>query len=321
VRNISVRQLYYFINVAECRKISEAANTVGRTQSAVTAAIRDLERELSVTLFERYASGVVLTAAGRELLPRAYRILREMEDATRSVKASKKDIEGTVKVGAKDIVAAYYVPAPLTRFRLAHPRIEVEVNEMTRASVEAALCAGEIDFGILPHRGDCAPDPRALSMLTLQHHFLHLWVREDHPFLNKESVSPSDIASEPYIIWTRDEFEAVTLANFATFGVTPRVVIRVSSIEAVRSLVANGAGVTIMPDLVYRARSLEGLRVETVNTLELFRGASAISLLWQPNREASPAAKAFREFLQKEASGFSAPRPSERGRKVSMSEP
>jgi DNA-binding transcriptional LysR family regulator len=316
MRNVSVRQLHYFVHVAECGKISQAADTVGRTQSAVTAAIRDLEVELDVTLFERHAGGVILTSSGRELLPRAYRILREVEDAARSVKTIKQDIEGRVNVGAKDIVAAYYVPGPLTRFRLAHSRIEVTVTEMTRAHVDTSLNDGSIDFGILALRRGGPSEPEGRSILTLEHHFLHLWVSEDHPFLSRETVSPADIASEPYIIWTRDEFETVTLTNFAAFGLSPRVAIRVSSIEAVRSLVANGAGVTIMPDLVYRPRSLEGLRVERIKSLELFQGASAISLVWQTSHQHSPAARAFKDFLQKEASGFTAPRPVEKGRRA-----
>ena len=309
-RNLSFRQLYYFVTVAECGKVSEAAKIIARSQSAVTASIRELEAELEVALFQRLPSGVVLTAAGQELLPHAYGILRKVDAAWSAVKIGKGDITGSVKVGAKDVLAAYYLPAPLTRFRQACPHIMVNLEEMPRATVEQSVADESIDIGIVPLLSATLHEtvvPDGLCREVLEHIPMHLWVGEGHPFLARESVSAAEIAEQPYVLWAREDTEASMVASFAALNLAPREVFRVSSIEAVRSLVANGAGMTILPDLLYRTRSLDGARVERLNAVELFPGTSAICLLWKQHREANPAALRLRHFLQKRILWSSAP--------------
>ena len=311
MENISLRQLYYFVAVAECGKVLDASNVVARSQSAVTTAVRDLERELDVALFDRHSGGVVLTSAGRELLPRAYRIIKEVEDATRSLKAGREKIEGSLRVGAKDTIAAYYLPASLTRFRQAHPYVDIDIREMVKADIEDSVRDGRIDLGIVALRslGVAIQPSDGLRMEVLSQCVLHLWVGADHPFNTRQQISPAEIAAEPYIVWTRDEFESVTLARFAAFNLVPRFALRVSEIEAVRTLVAQGAGITVMPDVVYRPRSLEGGRVERLKATELFPGMTEICLLSRVDPEKNPAIGAFREFMQNDKLGFGAPRP------------
>ena len=313
MENISLRQLYYFVAVAECGKVLDASNVVARSQSAVTTAVRDLERELDVALFDRHSGGVVLTSAGRELLPRAYRIIKEVEDATRSLRTGREKIEGSLRVGAKDTIAAYYLPASLTRFRQAHPYVDIDIREMVKADIEESVQDGRIDLGIVALRSvdSAAKQPLdGLRMEVLSQCVLHLWVGADHPFNTRQQIRPAEIAAEPYIVWTRDEFESVTLARFAAFNLVPRFALRVSEIEAVRTLVAQGAGITVMPDVVYRPRSLEGGRVERLKATELFPGMTEICLLSRVDPEKNPAIGAFREFMQNDKLGFGAPRPS-----------
>ena len=123
-----------------------------------------------------------------------------------------------------------------------------------------------------------------------------LWVGQGHALLRRNSVDFADLVDEPYIMLTVDEAAETAQSYWRQLGLQPRVMLNTSSVEAVRSMVANGSGVAILSDLVHRPWSLEGKRIETVTVTDAVTPMS-VGLAWHRERDLSPAMQAFRTYF------------------------
>lgn len=291
--SLSIRQLKYFTAVAELGRISQAAVQLNISQSAVTTAVRELEETLSQKLIERHSHGVELTDAGRRFLSHAYNVLAAVDDALR-MPDNETTVEGTLTLAASYTVLGYFLPHHLQRFAQRHPKVEVRVHEVVREGIEEGLVTERYDMGVL------LTSNAVLHELTLETFFgspRRLWVPAKHPLLEKADVTLADVAAEPYIMLTVDEAAATTLKYWSTTPYLPATRLRTSSVEAVRSMVANGLGVTILSDMVYRPWSLEGRRIETINLRDDVPSMN-IGLGWKHGREHSSPMQAFRDYFK-----------------------
>ena len=123
-----------------------------------------------------------------------------------------------------------------------------------------------------------------------------LWTCVNHPLLRKDNIKLTDLASEPYLMLTVDEAERSAMRYWQHTAHVPNVIFRTLSVEAVRSMVATGMGITILSDMVYRPWSLEGHRIE-LKTLDDDVHTMDVGLAWKGNATLSPAARAFCEFV------------------------
>lgn len=291
--SLTLRQLRYFSAVAEVGRISHAALQLNISQSAVTTAIRELEELVGQQLFERHPHGVELTKAGRRFLGHAYAVLAAADEAER-MPHDGAQVEGSLTVAASYTVLGYFLPHHLQRFAQLHPQINVKVHEVAREAIEEGLITQRYDMGVL------LTSNVVLSELSLETFFgsqRRLWVPAKHPLLEKAEVALADLVAEPYIMLTVDEAAATTLKYWSKTPHQPTVRMRTSSVEAVRSTVANGLGVTILSDMVYRPWSLEGKRIETINLRDSVPTMN-IGLGWKQGTEFTPAMTAFRDYFR-----------------------
>jgi DNA-binding transcriptional LysR family regulator len=122
-------------------------------------------------------------------------------------------------------------------------------------------------------------------------------VPAQHALLRRDGVGLREIAEEPYIMLTVDEAAHSSLKYWSGTPYQPKVLLRTSSVEAVRSMVANGLGVAILSDMVHRPWSLEGRRIETVNIQDSVPPMD-VGLAWRANSEFTPAMNVFRSYFQ-----------------------
>jgi len=291
--SLTIRQLKYFTAVAEVGRISHAALQLNISQSAVTTAVRELEELLGQQLFDRHPHGVELTKAGRRFLSHAYAVLAAADEAVHMPPDSAR-VEGSLTIAASYTVLGYFLPHHLQRFEQLHPQINVKVHEVERGAIEEGLITQRYDMGVLLTSNVVL---RELSLETFFGSPRRLWVPARHPLLSKPEVTLADLVSEPYIMLTVDEAAATTLKYWDQTPHQPSVRMRTSSVEAVRSTVANGLGVTILSDMVYRPWSLEGKRIETINLRDAVPTMN-IGLGWRQDVEYSPAMTAFREYFR-----------------------
>ena len=289
----SIRQLKYFTAAAELGRISQAAVQLNISQSAVTTAIRELELTLDQSLFERHAHGVELTSAGRRFLSHAYTVLGAVDDALR-MPSQDASVEGVLTVAATYTVLGYFLPHHLQRFAMRHPRIEVRLHELPREAIEDGLTSGTVDLGVLLTSNVV---DREIATETFFASERRLWVPAKHPLLDRPEVTLADVAAEPYIMLTVDEAADTAMRYWSLTPDQPSVRLRTSSVEAVRSMVANELGVTILSDMVYRPWSLEGRRIETINLKEAVPTLN-VGLGWKKGTGHSPPMQAFRDHFK-----------------------
>lgn len=174
--NFSLRQLRYFVTIAELGQVSRAAEQLHVTQSAVTISIRDLENELGYRLFQREAQGMQLTDDGRQFLAHAYAIEAAVSGA-RSMQR-RGDASGELLLAATPTLVGYFLPEHVHRLSTLHPGLRIDMLELDRRSIEAGLLANEFDIAMMVTSNVTNP---ALETQTLIDSRRRLWLAAGHP--------------------------------------------------------------------------------------------------------------------------------------------
>lgn len=256
----TLRQLQFFVAAAEAGSVTAAARALSISQSSVTEAIRALEDDLGVTLFDRQARGLLITHKGSAFLRHARQILADVATARTAFRDDAEQTTGRLSLGVTSLVAGYVLSDILQRFRRAHPQVTLNVTEDNGDYLQHLLIGGELDVAVL--LTSSVKDRMALHVETLLVSPYRLWLPLGHPLAQQEAIALEELAGQPLIQLMVDEIEESTRRLTAALPVKPEIAFRTRSVEAVRSLVATGAGLAILPGLVYRPWSLEGDRIE-----------------------------------------------------------
>jgi DNA-binding transcriptional LysR family regulator len=148
-------------------------------------------------------------------------------------------------------------------------------------------------------------DTTRIASETLIRSRRRLWLPVEHPLLTLENVTLADVAREPYVMLTVDEAMNTAGKYWGRAGLEPRMIVKTSSVEAVRSMVAAGMGITILSDMVYRPWSLEGQRIETRNVIGDIPSMD-VGLAWNRALQQAAATRVFHDFMSMTFSGAAA---------------
>lgn len=287
----TLRQLQFFVAAAEQASITGAARALSISQSAVTEAIKALEGDLGVTLFDRRARGLELTHKGSLFLRHASQILGDVSTARLAFREEAGDAGGKLSLGVTSLVAGYVLSDILSRFRRAYPQVGLTAVEDNGDYLQHLLIGGELDVAVL--LTSTIRDRAALQVESLLVSPYRLWLPLGHPLAGLAAITLDQLAGQPLIMLTVDEIEESTRALMAALSVKPDIAFRTRSVEAVRSLVATGAGVALLPSLVYRPWSLEGDRIE-IRDVSGDLPSVQVGLCW---RKGAPLSVAARNFI------------------------
>jgi DNA-binding transcriptional LysR family regulator len=291
---LSLRQVRYFIATADSGQVSQAANEVNVSQSAITSAIKQLEESLGVALFRRHNTGVTLTAEGTRFLQHARTIMAVVKTAEHSPLTAQNNVTGSVKLGVTYTVAGYFLPRHYARFKKSFPDIRVELHELPRKDIEGGLKDGSLDLAVILVSN--IHDRNHLAYETLFRSRRRLWLPVEHPLLQAETIKFADLVDIPYVMLTVDEASRTARRYWQQSGLKPKIVFNTSSVEAVRSMVADGIGITILSDMVYRPWSLEGQRIE-LRSISADIPTMDVGVAWNPKKQQSLATRTLHEFF------------------------
>lgn len=270
---VTLQQLAYFVAVADVGSFTRAADLVGVAQPTLSRQLRALERHLGAALLDRGArDGLSLTPAGAAVLPLARRILADVESARTAVAELVGVRTGRVRVGATPSLCIGVLADVLRTFCARHPGVRVELVEDGSQPLERGLARGDLDVAlvIVPAAG---LDP-ALSVTPLLRERLSVAsvarstsagptaevpgrgsAGQPGRVGGRRPMSVTELSRHPLVIPRQGyDLREVTLRAYAEAGVTPRIAVEGGEMDAVLRLVEAGAGVAVVPDLVFTGR-------------------------------------------------------------------
>jgi DNA-binding transcriptional LysR family regulator len=245
---VELRHLEYFVAVAEELSFTRASRRLHVVQSGVSSAIQVLERELGAPLFDRDRHRVVLTEAGRALLPEARATLAAAQAATDAVAEASAGLRGTLTIGTMISTGSVDVPALLGVFHEHHPGVLVRLRVMPGGSAELAreVASGGLDLALLSLPGEA---PSGLAIRPLAREALVLICAEKHPLASAPDVRLNALAHETFIDFpTGWGTRAVTDRAFTAAGVERQVAFEVTDYFTAAGLAHSGLGVSFVPE-------------------------------------------------------------------------
>lgn len=246
----TLRQLRTFLAVIEAGSVSAGARALHLTQPAASQQLRDLERTLSVRLLDRAGGKVIPTAAGQALVDPARRAQAAADDAVAATAEHHRGDTGRVRIGTGATACIYLLPPVLAALKQAMPGLEVIVTIGNTADVLPRLEAGALDMALvtLP-----VPAGRVLCTERLLLDPLVALLPEAAAPAGDDPVTAAQLGRLPLILYeTGGNTRAVTEAWFRRAGVTPRPVMELGSVEAIKVLVGSGLGAAVLPALALR---------------------------------------------------------------------
>jgi DNA-binding transcriptional LysR family regulator len=243
---MTLDQLRVFIAVAERGHVTRAAEVLGISQSAASAAIATLESRYRTKLFDRVGRGIELTETGRLFLREARAVLNRASMARSVLQDLAGQASGTVAIAASQTIATYWLPRRLAAFHAANPGVRLNVVILNTQDVETAVVEGEVNLGLV----EGPTQHPALTRQPIDQDNLVLVVASDQPPLPVNAAGRLDLRAITWVI--REEGsgtrrgledlafrEGLTLDDLNIFLVLP-------SNESVREAIEAGAGATII---------------------------------------------------------------------------
>lgn len=292
---VTLRQIRYFIGVAETGKVSAAAAMLFVSPSVITEAIAELESLSETKLFTRKPRGLELTYEGHGFLAHARNVLSAVEGAGSAVLRSDSTAEGVVRLAVTITIMGYFLAPFLARFQRMFPNIDVRVTEAQRSEIERGLLNNDFDLAVMLSSN--LSNRKQFLTHTLVNSMRRLWLPSGHALLRNDVVTLKDVALLPYIQLLIDDAESSTAGYWRRHKLAPNITIRTESVEAIRSLIANGQGVTILSDMMYRPWSLEGDRIE-VREVAADVPMLTTGVVWPRATELNPPSQTFLNFFR-----------------------
>jgi DNA-binding transcriptional LysR family regulator len=288
---MDLRELHYFIAVAEARNFTRGAHRVAVVQSTVSAAISRLEREVGQPLFVRGARTAELTEAGRVLLRHARTVTAQVRVAHEELANLHGDVTGTVTLGIVLTTGDLDLTAVLASFRRHHPNVQVNVR-LTPGDPRQhaqALAEGLVDLALLPHDGD-RPGIRSTPV---GHVHLGLATSVDDPLARAVGVRYDALAARAFVDFPADwGNRQVVDAMFRSAGVLRRIALEVNDIRTAVEFVAAGLGLCFLPTIVIES-------APTLAAVDLAHPPPrhVLGIMTATDRAATPAARALHRAL------------------------
>jgi DNA-binding transcriptional LysR family regulator len=249
---VQLQQLRYFVEVADTRHFTQAADQLGVAQPTLSKQIHTLESSLGAPLFDRARGAVTLTAAGETLLPLARRMVADAGAARDAVAEIVGLRRGEVRVGATPSLCSSLVPAVLRTFRSAYPEIELHVTEGSSPDLTDALLTHTLDLALIvqPEQG---VDPALEATPILRESLVVASVDRDLP----REMALTDLRHLPMVMFRPGyDLRDVTLEACRREGFTPRFAVEGGEMDAVLAFVEAGLGVAVVPSMVLVNRPL-----------------------------------------------------------------
>ncbi|PWI58875.1 LysR family transcriptional regulator [Sulfoacidibacillus thermotolerans] len=287
---MDLRQLEYFVAVADHKSITKGAAALYVSQPTVSQQITALERELGKPLFERHTNGVTLTDAGQTLLTYALRILQNVADAREEILGSQGR-DATVRIGVLPTLTRSILPSLIKHYQTSRPDFHIDVTEASTQTLVKQVISGDLQMALL----DLPLSDPLLHVEKLWSEELILIASPDF-HLPDQSLQLTELKNQPFITMEagyglRDALFRLT----QPFGYNPNITLELTSLGAIIGFVRQGFGISLVARRTVQLEIATGeIRALTLHT-PIYRD---IGVIWRNQRQLSAAALAFAKYLR-----------------------
>ncbi|MER5389543.1 LysR family transcriptional regulator [Saccharopolyspora sp. NPDC002686] len=285
---MELRQLEHFLAVVRTGSFTGAAREVHVVQSALSSSIRKLEDELGTKLFERTSRRVLLTEAGRALVPMAHRIAADVVAARGEVSAVVGLSRGHVAIGTIQALTEVDLPGELGAFQKAHPGVRIRVRQGIVPDLMDSVDSGELDLAFVAFDGAL---PAELVGFAEWRQELVLLSHPDHRLAGRRRVRLAELDDEPFVDFSGSGLQELVARRCADAGIRRDPVCEATNMSLLIELVAAGLGVSIVPEQVAERSGLPHARIEQPVL------ARSIYLAGRQAEPVNPAARALLQHL------------------------
>ncbi|OZI26124.1 transcriptional regulator CynR [Bordetella genomosp. 9] len=287
---IKLRQLEYFLAIADTLHFSKAAEKLFVTQPTLSHQLAELEAHLGKALFDRSGKHIRLTQEGQVFHAYARRTLDELAAGCAAVEELDALRRGHLRIGASQSFMRKLLPPVVAEFMRSYPDVRLTVTEMMAPMIEAQLAAGDLHLGIafIPARLE---DTEVESLFTER---LMLMVGREHRLAARKRVRLSDLAREPLVLMTRDYYtRSLVDQYFDQRGLVPNIVCETNALSLMMDLAADSQAATLLPESTIDPS-------ETVAVIPVYEPVPirVTALLWSKRHHRTTAATTFARLLR-----------------------
>jgi DNA-binding transcriptional LysR family regulator len=263
--DVTLTQLRYFKEAAAQLSMTAAANKLDVAQSAISAAIAQLERTVGTQLFIRQRSkGLMLTTSGELFLRDAQSILAHVEESLDHARGEQTSVRGRIRLACFSTLAPFLLPGLLTHLSERHPHLEVEVIEADTAGCANALLTGQVELALCYDMGL----PSGIATTVVDQSRPYLALPPDHLLSDQPQVSIAALKDDPFVLLDLPHTRDLMLSLVRQGGHEPIVNFRSASYETVRTFVAHGYGYSILHQRPQHNLTYDGGRIVIVEIEE-----------------------------------------------------
>jgi len=289
---MELRQLRYFIEVAEREHISEAAVHLHVAQSAVSRQIANLEDELEVQLFERIGRNVKLTPIGKIFLEHSVSAIKAIDFAKKQIDDYLNPEKGTIKIGFPTSLAGHLLPTVISAFKKEHPNVAFHLRQGSYNYLIEAVKQRELNLAFL---GPLPPKDNSLNNTILFTENFSILVNANHPFAKREKIPLIDLRNEDFVLFPEGYImQKLVFEACNSVGFTPIVSSEGEDMDAIKGLVAAGIGLTLLPESTFydsTPRFTKKIPIELPNIRR------TVGIISPATRNLSPSEKVFQDFV------------------------
>ena len=282
-------QLEYFCAVSQYHSITQAAQKLYVTQPAISNAIKELEKEFSVSLFVRSKNHLTLTTEGELFYQKASELLASIKQTTQQFYDLGKQIP-PIRIGIPPLLSTIFFPEMLLDFQKQYPDIPVELFEY--GSIRAASLVQEetLDLALVNMH---FYDIDKMNTFRIQTEHLVFCVSKEHRLAKEKEVTIEMLRDEPIIMYNTDSVQNTTLnSRFENAGITPNVILHASQLYTIERFLHSGnCGAVLYSSLVKHMNGVKGIPIDPVIQQE-------IGIVWKKGKYINGSVEKFLNFVK-----------------------
>ncbi|GAB6988636.1 LysR family transcriptional regulator [Paenibacillus pini] len=289
---MELRQLQYFLKVAQKEHVTQAAEELHVAQSAVSRQIHQLEEELGVNLFMQKGRNLQLTPVGQLFCKRVDGLLKDLDKAVAEVHEFLDPEQGEIRIGFPHSLGIHLIPSIVAEFKKKYPNVKFRFKQGMFPSLIKDVISAEVDLAFISPFPEKHDQVEGEVMLTEE---LYAILPPNHPLANEESIALNQLKEDKFVLFSKGySLRPIVWHACLEAGFTPKIAFEGEETDTIRGLVAAGMGVSILPELaLFQTNPLQPARVR-ISEPKVTR---TIGLIHRSDDKLPLVAQAFRSFL------------------------